>query len=47
MHRETKEMLIGSVGIVLFGAAIIAWPPLTVFIEHIFAYLRMAVTFIP
>jgi hypothetical protein len=28
MHRETKELLIGSAAMLLFGIALVAWPPL-------------------
>ena len=28
MHRDVKEFLIGSACIILFGVALIVWPPL-------------------
>jgi hypothetical protein len=28
MHRDTKELLIGSVTVLLFGIALVVWPPL-------------------
>jgi hypothetical protein len=43
MHREIKEMLIGSGIIILLGIGIIAWPPLGLFIDlYFFSYLRLA-----
>jgi hypothetical protein len=43
MHRDIKEMLIGSAGIILFGVAIIASPPFARFVDqHFFSYVRMA-----
>jgi hypothetical protein len=48
MHCEIKEMLIGSVSIILFGVAIIAWPPLALFIErYVFSYLRLVLQWVP
>ncbi|WOH55342.1 hypothetical protein [Bradyrhizobium sp. BWC-3-1] len=43
MHREIKEMLIGSGIIILLGIGIgiIAWPPLGLFVDrYFFSYLR-------
>lgn len=33
MHRDIKEMLIGSCAIILFGIALTVWPPLGAFIQ--------------
>ena len=35
VHRDIKEMLIGSAAIALFGTALIAWPPLAGYIRAI------------
>jgi hypothetical protein len=32
MHRDTKEILIGWATILLFGVALVAWPPLGFYI---------------
>jgi hypothetical protein len=32
MHRDTKELLIGSATILLFGCALVEWPPLGFYI---------------
>lgn len=43
MHREMKEMLIGSGVIILLGIGIIARPPLGLFVDrYFFSYLRLA-----
>ncbi|MET4121098.1 hypothetical protein ABIB85_007528 [Bradyrhizobium sp. JR1.5] len=48
MHREIKEMLIGSGIIILLGIGIIAWPPLGLFVDrYFFSYLRLALQWIP
>jgi len=42
MHRDLKEMLIGSAGIILFGIVIMNSPPFARFIdESFFSYIRM------
>jgi hypothetical protein len=42
MHRDIKEMLIGSAGIILFGVAIIASPPFARLVEqYFFSYVQM------
>ena len=42
MHRDIKEMLIGSAGIILFGAAIIASPSFARFVDqYFFSYFQM------
>jgi hypothetical protein len=42
MHRDVKEMLVGSAGTVLFAVAIIALPRLAHFIDqYLFSYLQM------
>lgn len=42
MHREIKEMLIGSGIIILFGIGIISWPPLRLVVDrYFFSYLRL------
>jgi hypothetical protein len=42
MHRDVKEMLIGSAGIILFGAAIIASALFARFVDQdFFSYVRM------
>jgi hypothetical protein len=28
MHHDTKELLLGSAAILLFGVALVVWPPL-------------------
>jgi hypothetical protein len=33
MHRDTKELLIGSATILLFGGALVVWPPLGFYIN--------------
>jgi hypothetical protein len=33
MHRDTKELLIGSATILLFGGALVVWPPLGFYIH--------------
>jgi hypothetical protein len=34
MHRDTKELLIGSTTILLFGGALVVWPPLGFYIHE-------------
>jgi hypothetical protein len=47
MHRDIREMLIGSAGIILFGAAIIASPPFARFVDqYFFSYVRMVWDFV-
>lgn len=47
MHREIKEMLIGSGCIILFGIGIIASPPLSLFVDRFFfSYLRLALQWV-
>ena len=47
MHRDLKEMLIGSAGIVLFGIALVVSPAFALFVErYFFSYLRTAWVFI-
>ena len=42
MHRDVKEMLIGSAVIILFGAAVIASPPFARFVDqYFFSYIQM------
>jgi hypothetical protein len=42
VHRDIKEMLIGSAGIILIGAAIIASPPFARFVDqYFFSYVQM------
>jgi hypothetical protein len=36
MHRDIKEMLIGSTAIVLFGGAVIRWPSFSLFVDQYF-----------
>jgi hypothetical protein len=36
VHRDIKEMLIGSTAIVLFGAAVIRWPSFSLFVDQYF-----------
>jgi hypothetical protein len=33
MHRDTKELLIGTAMLFLFGVALVVWPPLGVYIH--------------
>ena len=41
MERDTKELLIGSGAIILFGVALIVWPSFADFVDHFaFSYLR-------
>jgi hypothetical protein len=35
MHRDTKELLIGWTTILLFGVALVAWPPLGFYIHDV------------
>jgi hypothetical protein len=28
MHRDTKELLVGTAMVLLFGVAMVVWPPL-------------------
>jgi hypothetical protein len=35
MHRDTKELLIGWATILLFGVALVAWPPLGFYIHDV------------
>ena len=37
MHRDGKELLIGSGAIFLFGMALIAWPSFAEFVGHFFS----------
>jgi|tagenome__1003787_1003787.scaffolds.fasta_scaffold20747406_2 hypothetical protein len=40
-QRDIKEFLIGSIAIVIFGAAIIRWPSFGMFLDrYFFSYLK-------
>jgi hypothetical protein len=34
MHRDTKELLVGSATILLFRGALVVWPPLGFYIHE-------------
>jgi hypothetical protein len=43
MHRETREMLIGSTAMLLFGAAIIRWPAFADIVDRYFYHYALAI----
>ncbi|TPQ30208.1 hypothetical protein C2U70_27080 [Bradyrhizobium guangdongense] len=43
MHRDIKEMLIGSAAIILWGIVLSAWPPLGAFIGVLLTDARILI----
>lgn len=43
VHRETREMLIGSTAILLLGAAIIHWPAFADVVDRYFHHYALVI----